>query len=375
MPPRVLLDATAVPPNRGGVGRYVDGLVSALAPDEVELSIACQASDEQVFTALAPGARVVPGPLSLTRRPARMAWEQTGLPGLARKLGVDVIHSPHYTMPLRPGRPVVVTLHDATFFTNPELHTSGKAGFFRNATRYSVRRAARCITPSRATRDELIRILRVDGGTLDVAPHGVDRSVFAPPTPGAVAAFRSRLGLGDSRYVAFLGTLEPRKNVPSLIDAFREVATELDERLTLVIAGGQGWDESISEAVAKAREEVTVITPGYLPIEELPALMGGAAVLAYPALGEGFGLPVLEAMACGAVVLTTRLLSLPEVGGEAVAYTSPDPSGIAAALHELLNDDGLAERLRTAGLARAEGFTWEASARHHVESYRKAASG
>lgn len=373
MPVRVLIDATAVPSDRGGVGRYVDGLVAALDAQDVALSIVCQPEDEPVFAALAPTSRVIAGPVSISRRPARLAWEQTGLPGLARKLDAEVIHCPHYTMPLRPSRPVVVTLHDATFFSHPSLHTTGKAAFFRNATRLAVRRAARCIVPSQATKDELIRIQRVDGQRIDVASHGVDQQVFHPPSKSAVAALRRRLGIGDGPYIAFLGTLEPRKNVPSLVEAFLRVAGErTGAELTLVLAGGRGWDEQVTSSVDAARLRSRVLTPGYLPIEELSPLLGGAAVVAYPAFGEGFGLPVLEAMACGAPVLTTRLLSLPEVGGEAVAYCTPDADGIAAGLQDLLDDEDKASSLRHLGAARASLFTWQASAERHLAAYRHA---
>jgi len=141
----------------------------------------------------------------------------------------------------------------------------------------------------------------------------------------------------------------------------------------LVIAGGRGWDDGVDAAIASVPTGLILRRPGYLPLDQVPALLGGAEVVAYPSLGEGFGLPVLEAMACGAAVLTTRRLSLPEVGGDAVAYTEPDAESIAVALRELLDDSGLREKLGAAALDRAAEFTWQRCARLHVEAYERAA--
>ena len=202
---RVLVDATAVPADRGGVGRYVDGLLAALAELHADLAIVCQRSDAERYGRIAPEARVVAGPAAVAHRPARLAWEQTGLPLVAQQVEADVVHSPHYTMPLRSGRPVVVTVHDATFFTEPSLHSTVKGTFFRSATRTSLRRAARVVVPSKATRDEVIRVLDADPTKIDVAYHGVDPVAFHAPTDEEKARVRARLGLGDTGYVAFLG--------------------------------------------------------------------------------------------------------------------------------------------------------------------------
>src|SRR6476659_1931098 len=210
--PRVLVDATSVPADRGGVGRYVDGLLGALGRrSDVDLAVVCQRTDAERYQHALPGAEVVPAPAAVSHRPARLAWEQTGLPLVAQQVNADVVHSPHYTMPLRAGRPVVVTIHDATFFTEPDLHTSVKGTFFRSATRTALRRAARVVTPSKATRDELIRVLDADGTKIDVAYHGVDQTTFHVPTDAEKDRVQARLGLGGQPYIAFLSTLEPRK--------------------------------------------------------------------------------------------------------------------------------------------------------------------
>jgi len=369
--PRVLVDATAVPADRGGVGRYVDGLLAGLSTYGADLAIVCQRADVERYSRMAPEADVVAGPAAIAHRPARLAWEQTGLPLVAHEVNAQIVHSPHYTMPLRVGCPVVVTIHDATFFTQPDVHTAVKGTFFRSATRTAVRRASRVIVPSKATRDELVRVLDADSTRIDVAYHGVDPDLFHVPTDADKARVAARLGL-HSGYVAFLGQLEPRKNVPNLIRGWARAVHWRDDPPALVLAGGSGWDEDVDAAIAEVPAHLRVVRPGYLRFADLPGYLGGATVVAYPSHGEGFGLPVLEAMACGTPVLTTHRLSLPEVGGDAVAYTEPGPDEIAAALSALLDDPERRQLLATAALSRAREFTWAASAEAHLAAYSRA---
>jgi glycosyltransferase involved in cell wall biosynthesis len=369
---RVLLDATAVPPDRGGVGRYVDSLVPALVRAGVDLRVACQPDDADHYAKLS---QAEPLPVSpVAKHPAaRLAWEQFGFPGVVRRAAPQVLHSPHYTHPLLSQVPLVVTLHDATFFTDRGVHTRVKGPFFRTATRVALRRAACCVVPSQATADELVRAAGADASRLQVAHLGVDPAVFAPPSAASVREVRARLGVrADQGYVAFLGTLEPRKNVPALVRGWVAAARGRANPPALVLAGGAGWDAGLEAAIAAVPAELTLLRPGYLPVELLSGLLGGAELVAYPSRGEGFGLPVLEGMACGAAVLTTRRLALPEIGGDTVAYTEPDPASIAAALGALLDDPRRRGELAAAGMARAAGFTWDACAAAHVKAYERA---
>lgn len=372
--PRVLLDATAVPADRGGVGRYVDGLIGALAEGGVDLAVAAQRSDAERFARLAPDIDVIAGPSAISHRPARLAWEQTGLPLVAQQVGAQVIHSPYYTMPLHASLPVVVTLHDVTFFSEPELHSAVRAGFYRSATRTAVRRAARVVVPSQATRDELVRLLDADGATIDVVPHGVDLANFHPPTEVETRRVNDRLGLHGRPYIAFLGVLERRKNVPDLVRGWVKAVEGLAEPPALVLAGSSGWDDGVDQAIAEVPSHLKIVRPGYLRPTDLPGLLGGAMIVAYPSKAEGFGLPVLESMACGSAVMTARRLSLPEVGGDAVEYTEPDTDGIAACLRSLIDDPERRGVLSRSGQARAREFTWEASAAAHVKTYERAAA-
>ena len=349
------VDATAVPADRGGVGRYVDELLPALAAEGADLAVICKASDAGHYRALLPGLDVLAAAAGVERRPVRLAWEQSGLPRLARRARADVLHCPHYTMPLAAGLPVVTTLHDATFFTHPEVHLPVKRRFFRTWTRIALARARRCVTPSAATRDELVRVAGADPQRIAVAHLGVDAARFHAPGAEERAAARTHLEL-DGPYVAFLGTLEPRKNVPALVRAW----STLPHPPALVLAGGRGWDEEVDRAAAEVPPGHRLLRPGYLPLELLAGFLGEAELVAYPSLGEGFGLPVLEAMACGAPVLAANGSSLPEVAGDAALLVPPESvEAIAHGLVRLCGDAALRANLRERGLARARQFTWD----------------
>jgi glycosyltransferase involved in cell wall biosynthesis len=370
--PRVLVDATAVPSDRGGVGRYVDGLIGALGALSADLVVVCQRVDAERYSRMAPSAQVVSGPAAIAHRPARLAWEQTGLPLIAQQTGADVVHAPYYTIPLQTRQPVVVTIHDVTFFSEPDLHRAVKGGFYRSAIRTSLRRATRCVVPSKATRDELIRLLDADPAKIDVAYHGVDTTLFRPPTPTEQRRVSDRLGLHGRPYLAFLGELARRKNVPNLIRGYVRAVNDLPDAPALVLAGSDGWDDEVDLAVTEVPSHLRVIRPGYLRFGVLPGFLGGALVVAFPGVAEGFGLPVLEAMACGGPVLTTRRLSLPEVGGEAVAYTEPDAASIATGLRDLIEAPERRANLASAGVARSKEFPWSASAEAHLAAFARA---
>lgn len=372
--PRVLMDATAIPANRAGVGRYVEEIVRELARREYPLSVVCQTRDAQRFAELAPNVEIVSAPVAIESTARRFAWEQAGLPTLARKLKADLIHSPHYTMPLTSTIPVVVTLHDATFFSDPQVHVPAKRHFFRTWTGVSLRRAASCLVVSQASADELVTWARADRRRLVVAPLGVDHERFRPPSLDEIEAAKAHLGLEGRDYLAFLATLEPRKNVPALIRGFTAAMQDREKAPALVLAGAPGWDAAVEPTLAAVPDGVTVLKPGYLPLDLLPGYLGGAEIVCYPSLGEGFGLPVLEAMASGGAVLTTRKLSLPEVGGDAVAYCGTGDGDIAAGIDALLAEPERRADLRRRGVERAANFTWSRTVDGALEAYRRAAS-
>lgn len=372
---RVLIDATAVPPDRRGVGTYVDSLLPALETRGLTLMIACRSSDVDHYRQLCPRSDLLPAPHQIDRRPVRLAWEQTGFAAMIARTNASVVHSPHYTQPVMTNKPVVVTLHDATFFTHPQLHQSAKRFFFGNWTKRSLGHAARCIVPSQATADELVRVAGAQRDRLSVIHLGVNEQTFREPTGAQVATARALLDLPDRPYIAFLGTLEPRKNVPGLIGGYVKAFVHDAAPPALVLAGGSGWDTELDAAIAAVPANLQIVRPGFLPAHALSGYLGGATAVAYPSFGEGFGLPVVEAMACGAPVITTPLLSLSEVGGDAAYYCDPDSGSIAAALTKVASDEQLRADLRARGLTRVRQFSWATAARLHSEVYEEVARG
>lgn len=372
--PRVLLDCTAIPANHGGVARYVDGLLCGFDPGSFNLTLAVQDRDREAFADIVPWATIHALRPLFAHRPLRFLWEQVGLPLLALRVRADVVHSPHYTFPLLWRKGNVVTVHDATFFSDPGVHRPVKRFFFRAWMRRAWRTADVVVTPSSATAGEVERFVGAPRALIEVALLGVNSERFHRPSRAQLTAFHDQVGLpADATWFAFLGTIEPRKNLSALLDAYAIVRAELgDSAPRLLVSGGRGWDRAGLAKLDALGPESGVHALGYLPMAQLPALLGGSVAVMYPSLGEGFGLPVLEAMACGAAVITTNRLAIPEVGGNAVAYAEVDADSIAQAMRDIHFDPAEQQRLQELAIVRAGIFTWQATADSHVQAYRTA---
>jgi glycosyltransferase involved in cell wall biosynthesis len=264
-----------------------------------------------------------------------------------------------------------VTIHDCTFFDHPEWHHRSKAAFFRRAIRRAALRAGVLICVSQVTADRLRESCEVRAPVV-VAPHGVDHERFSPrePAKGQDGAVLAALGIpADVPLVAFVGTLEPRKGVAPLVAAFDMVAAA-NRDVVLVLGGQTGWGMAETErALASARHAERIVRTGYLPDRAVPALLRQASVVAYPALEEGFGLPALEALACGAPLVTTERTAMAEMAGGAALLVAPaDVGALAGALGTAL-EQGRATERRAQGIAVAGERTWEASVAQHMQAY------
>jgi glycosyltransferase involved in cell wall biosynthesis len=372
----VSLDVSAVPSRPAGAGRYVVELARALsASGECDLTLVARQDDAGRWRQTAPAAAtaaVAPSP-----RPARLVYEQLLLGKALQRFAPPprVHHGPHYTMPRGAKIPCVVTVHDLTFFDHPEWHERSKVLFFRSAIRFAARNAAGIVCVSRATAAKLQATVP-PACPVSVVSHGVDSGRFAAcePGPGADGRVLERFGLA-APYVLHVGTLEPRKGLADLVAAFESLSGRHGE-LDLVLAGGAGWhNRTLEDAIARSRSASRIRRLGYVPEDDLPSLLRKAGAVAYPSLEEGFGLPALEALACGAPLVTTSGTAMAEVAGDsAVLVEAGQPEALARAIEEAIAGRGTASgsRRREAGIEIAARHTWADCAARHLEAYRRA---
>jgi len=348
--------------NQSGTGRYVEELLPALLDLDGDLRITVWWPGSIPAPPWADRVELVPQPRALGARVLRECRFKK------MRRDFDVVHFPATIGPLDGGDNVVVTVHDCIFLRHPEWFRWERAQYYRWAGRRSIRRAARVIADSRATARDVHDLLGVPRDRIDTIPLGVDLA-FHPRPEAEVAAARTRHGLPE-RYFLYVGTLEPRKNLARLVRAWDQIAGDIPD--ALVIAGRPGWKtRPFDAAVRAARHRDRILLPGFLPDSDLPALLTGARAFVWPSLYEGFGLPVLEAMACGAPVITSNTSGLSEVAGDGAIRVEPeDEDAIRAALHLLSTDGERTRQLRERGLKQASNYTWRQCAQSTLETYQ-----
>lgn len=312
----------------------------------------------------------------MQRPVVRIAWEQLVQPVVLTSHQVDLLHALAYVSPLAWAGPTIVTVLDLSFILYPEQFRPLNRLYLNLFTRLSVRRAREVIAISESTKRDMVRLLGVDEGKVAVIYCGVDPS-FCTRDAAEVEHFRHTRGL-PKRYMLFVGTLEPRKNIIGLLEAYHHLTRRWQpcdgEKPALVIVGAEGWYyDEVYRKVEQLELRPSVHFAGYVPAEELPWWYGAADLFVYPSFYEGFGLPVLEAMACGVPVITSNRSALPEVVGDAGVTVDPDESEpLAHAMHRVLTDGEMREELRRRGLQRAGSFSWERTARETVTRYQRA---
>lgn len=304
-----------------------------------------------------PGLTLHRAPAASQRPSRRILWEQAVLPFLARRQ-VDLIHGLAYALPLAAGLPSVVTVHDLSFLLFPQAFAPGNRLYLSRISAISCRRASKVIAVSQATASDIQRLIGIPANRIEVIYNGVDEAYYLRPAT-EIEDYRRQTGWPD-RFLLSVGTLEPRKNYPTLIEAYALYRRLASSPLPLLIAGGRGWQyDAIFSCVSALGLEQHIRFLGFVPASMLPWLYNAAAVFVYPSRYEGFGLPVVEAMACGVPTITSTASSLPEVAGQAALTVDPDDvETLAEMMHKVAGDVERQMMMREAGLHQAERFRW-----------------
>ena len=373
----VAIDLTGMMPVPTGVDVYMKQIVLSVARVDRRnrYTVLLSRGSQSVFQGALPN-NFVKRVITTPHRPVRACVQQFLLPGIARASRFDVIHSPAFLKPLLSAAPRhLLSVHDATFFHMPEVHNALRSSRpFLWAVRKSIRTADRITVPSRATRDALLQEIRdLPASRVRVIPLGID-TAYSPGDPRETQAALDRLGI-QRPYMLFVGTLEPRKNLGLLLESYRMLAAAGKIREHLVLAGQTGWGPREWENTLAAPElRGRVHRLGYVPDEQLLWLYRGAGLFVYPSLCEGFGLPPLEAMACGAPVVAAGNSALAEnLAGAAELVRAGDVDALASAIHTVLGSVEASNRYRALGLERAAAFRWETTAARTVELYEELA--
>ena len=371
---RIAVDCRCVFDGCGGIGNYARSLVRALARvndyDEVIV----------LRTSHRPGEPIVEAPNVWEER-VRAAmldadWEQLQLPALLEELGVDLYHNTTFALPMVAPCRTVTTIHDVVFQYRPDLVSPSLREYLARWSQVAAHTADRVITVSRYSKHAVQEAYGVSDDRIDVTYEAADLERFYPRYGGGLETeFRKRYGI-EKPFVLYVGALEPKKNIDNLLAAFRDAKRMGNMPHQLVLAGGKGGMEyDIAEAVSAFGVGQDAVVTGYLPGRYLPVAYNAADVFVYPSLYEGFGLPPLEAMACGTPTIVARATSLPEVVGEAALSVNPyDVSEMAEALYRVVQDEGLREAFSRKGIERARMFSWQRTALDTLESYRIAAA-
>ena len=368
---RIGIDATALPTQPVGAGIYIIHLIRSMLSSDSDFEWIIFVHEERrhlLGIEEGKGVRVIAVP---DRRPAeRLLWEQLGFPRLVGSLDVDLLHSLHYTRPWSLACKSVVTFHDMTFFLFPELHTRSKRVFFPLAIRTSARQADALVAVSENTRKDSIRLLDISPSKIFTTPLGVSKEFSQIHDCDLLEATRQKFHLPE-KFILYLGVVEPRKNLPFLLRCY---ASALEQGLEhqLVIVGRLGWMyQNVFEQVESLALQENVHFAGFIPRQDLPMVYNLADLFVYPSVYEGFGLPVLEAMACGTPVVTSNVSAMPEIVGEAGILLRPnDRAAFTQAMVRLLSGTSERFELSKQGITRSAQFTWKRTATDTLEVYR-----
>lgn len=368
---RIGIDYTSAVRQGAGIGRYTRGLIEALAAKDSENRYTLFSAGRDPRATRWP-ANFRYRALPLTDRHLSILWQRLRLPLPVELVTgpVDVFHSPDFVLPPVWRARTVLTVHDLSFMRYPECSSPPLLEYLMRSVPRSVARADLVLADSENTRQDVIELLAVPPDRVRTVYVGVEERFSTPVPADEIARVRERYGI-DRSYILGVGTLQPRKNFPTLIRAFGRLRQEHGVEHQLVIAGGKGWlDEPIYATIDELGLRGPVLLTGFVDDADLPALYQGADVFAFPSLYEGFGIPILEAMAGGTPVVTAQASSMPEVAGDAALLVSPHDVGeLAHALWRLLSEPALCDALILRGHQRVSRFRWEHSAEALLEAY------
>lgn len=369
---RIAFDGTTLRPGRTGVGYYTEHLLRHVAqqsPDDEIVVISNGALD--TTRPLPPR---IQSALSGSRLP-RMLWMQTVVPRLLHRVQADVVHFTNGMVPIVSRVPTVVTIHDMSLTLYPRCHPPRRVLLNRPLVGLAARRADAIITVSESAKHDIVRIYGLDPGRVHVVHEAAAPSFRPICDVHHLEQVRRQYGLPE-RFILYVGTIEPRKNLPKLIEGFAQRRKRGDIQHQLVCVGPYGWlSRDIDALIHRLQIADAVRFTGYVPFDDLPALYNLAEMFVFPSIYEGFGLPVIEAMACGTPVLTGRVPALEEVSGGAVEQiASLEPEAIGESLVRLAASRERREALRQRGLERARTFSWERAARETHNVYALAAA-
>jgi glycosyltransferase involved in cell wall biosynthesis len=372
---RIAIDATALPAQLGGAGNYIVRLINGLRTLNTGDRLLVIAKENDLDRLGPWTAQVEPVAVRLGSRPARLAWEQLLLPVTLRRLRVDLLHSPHYTIPLYGvDARRVVTFHDMIFLLYPGFHQRTKVMFFSRMIRLAARLANHVIADSSATRADAIRLLRMQPEAVTTIPLAADER-FAPILdPARLDAICHKYHLRRP-FLLVVSTLEPRKNLGAAIETLARLRlTGVD--CQLAIAGTKGWAyESMLAGMSRPELASHIRVLGFVSDDDLPALYSASAAFLYPSRYEGFGLPPLEAMACGVPVVASNRSSMPEVVGDGGVLVDPDDiDAMVTAVASLLRNPSARQEWRRRAVKRAAEFSWERTARMTYAVYERVAA-
>ena len=368
---RIAFDGTTLRPGRTGVGYYSEHLLHHLVRDgEGHEVVVVSNRPVETTEPLPPGVQVA----TSSWRTPRMVWMQTLAPRLLRRLDPDVVHFTNGMVPVSSPVPTVVTIHDMSLTLYPRYHPPRRVLLNRPFVDLAARRADAIITVSESAKHDICRLYGLPSGRVHVVHEAAAPSFRPIVDPDVLRRVTERYGLAD-RFILSVGTIEPRKNLPVLIDAFARLRAHGDLPHQLVCAGPYGWlSGDIGERVERLNMSSSVRFTGYVPFGDLPALYSLAEMFVFPSIYEGFGLPVVEAMASGTPVITSHVPALAEVAGGAVQYVDRlDADALGDAMVTLARDRSRRDELRALGLARAHTFSWERAARETLAVYQLAA--